>query len=134
VLRHELVELFLVLGVAQPIEEILEFGLLLFETLQGLDAVFVESAVAARGRTETAEAEAAARSTSLKRRRRYRDCGGQDDSWIVMATFDHEEAEECRARIVEEMRLLCDIEQAMKRIGPTPGRLESGLRYSRRPG
>src|ERR1700722_18168526 len=33
VLRHELVELFLVLGVTQPIEEILEFGLLLFEAL-----------------------------------------------------------------------------------------------------
>jgi hypothetical protein len=33
VLRHELVELFLVLGVTQPVEEILEFGLLLFEAL-----------------------------------------------------------------------------------------------------
>jgi hypothetical protein len=44
------------------------------------------------------------------------------------------EAEECRARIVEEMRLLCDLDQAMKRIGPMLGRLESGLRYSRRPG
>src|ERR1700676_202178 len=58
ILGHELVELFLVLGVAQPIEEILEFGLFLFEALQRLDAVFVEGAVAARGRTETAEAEA----------------------------------------------------------------------------
>jgi hypothetical protein len=50
VLGHELIELFLVLGVAQPIEEILEFGLLLLETLQRLDAVFVEGAVAAAGR------------------------------------------------------------------------------------
>ena len=57
-LRHELVELFLVLGVAQAIEKILEFGLLLLEALQGFHAVFVEGAVAARGRT--AEAEAAA--------------------------------------------------------------------------
>ena len=32
-LRHELVELFLVLGVAQAIEEIPELGLLLFEAL-----------------------------------------------------------------------------------------------------
>jgi hypothetical protein len=31
--------------VTQPIEEILEFGLLLFEALQGLDAVFVEGAI-----------------------------------------------------------------------------------------
>src|SRR6202035_825308 len=60
VLGHELVELFLVLGVAQPIEEILEFGLLLLEALQRLDAVFIEGAIAARGRAETAEAEAAA--------------------------------------------------------------------------
>ena len=45
VLRHEGVELFLVLGVTQPIEEILEFGLLLFEALQGLDAVSVEGAI-----------------------------------------------------------------------------------------
>src|SRR6202163_4308902 len=60
VLRHELVELFLVLGVAQAIEEIPEFGLLFLKPPQGFDAVFVEGAVAARGRTETAEAEAAA--------------------------------------------------------------------------
>src|SRR6478672_4067608 len=58
-LCHELVELFLVLGVAQAIEEILEFGLLLLEAPQGFDAVFVEGAVAARGRAKTAEAEAA---------------------------------------------------------------------------
>src|SRR3979490_2665601 len=60
VLRHELVELFLVLGVAQAIEEIPEFGLLFLETLQRFDAVFVEGAVAARGRTETAEAKTTA--------------------------------------------------------------------------
>src|SRR6202030_1446984 len=60
VLRHELVELFLVLGVTQPIEEILESGLLLFEALQRFHAVFIERAVAARGRTEAAEVEAAA--------------------------------------------------------------------------
>ena len=54
-LRHELVELFLVLGVAQAIEEIAEFGLLLFEAPQRFHAVFVEGAIAARGRTETAE-------------------------------------------------------------------------------
>ena len=51
-LRHELVELFLVLGVTQAIQEILEFGLLLLEAPQGVHAVFVEGAVAARGRTE----------------------------------------------------------------------------------
>src|SRR5260370_42387459 len=51
-LRHELVELFLVLGVTQAIEEILEFGLLLLEAPQRFHAVFVEGAVAARGRTE----------------------------------------------------------------------------------
>src|SRR3954453_6332337 len=52
VLRHELVELFLVLGVTQAIKELLEFGLLLFETPQGFHAVLVKGAVAARGRTE----------------------------------------------------------------------------------
>src|SRR3954454_10391668 len=60
VLRHELVELFLVLGVTQAVEEIPEFDLLLFKTLKRLGAVFVEGAVAARLRTEAAEAEAAA--------------------------------------------------------------------------
>src|SRR6266478_2453008 len=53
VLRHELVELFLVLGVPQPTEEFLEFVLLFLEPPQGFHAVFVEGAVAARGRTET---------------------------------------------------------------------------------
>src|SRR5579863_10297171 len=56
-LRHELVELFLVLGVTQAIEEILEFGLLFLKPSQRLHAVFVEGAVAARRR---AEREAAA--------------------------------------------------------------------------
>src|SRR6202795_3672037 len=60
VLRHELVELFLVLGVTQAIEEIAEFGLLFLEALQRFDAVLVEGAVAARGRAETAEAKTAA--------------------------------------------------------------------------
>src|ERR1019366_8850705 len=50
------VELFLVLGVTQPIEEIPEFGLLLLEALQGFHAVFVEGAIAARRRTAEAEA------------------------------------------------------------------------------
>src|SRR4249920_820577 len=59
VLRHELVELVLVLGVAQPIEEFLEFDLLLLEALQRLDAVFVEGAVAA-GRRAEAEPKTAA--------------------------------------------------------------------------
>src|SRR6476646_10591517 len=59
VLRHELVELFLVLGVAQAIEEILELDLLFLEPLQGLRAVLVEGAVAARGRTEAEACEAA---------------------------------------------------------------------------
>src|SRR3954452_2573499 len=56
-LGHELVELFLVLGVAQAVEEILELDLLFLEAAQGFDAVFVEGAVAARGR---AKAEATA--------------------------------------------------------------------------
>src|ERR1700759_3702460 len=56
-LRHERIELFLVLGVAQAIEEILELDLLLLKPPQRIRAVFVEGAIAARGR---AEAEAAA--------------------------------------------------------------------------
>src|SRR6478752_178237 len=51
-LRHELVELFLVLGVTQAIEEIAEFGLLFLEPPQGFHTVFVKGAVAAGGRTE----------------------------------------------------------------------------------
>ena len=46
-LRHEFVELLLVLGVTQPVEEVLEFGLLGLETLKCLHAVVVEGAVAA---------------------------------------------------------------------------------------
>src|ERR1700761_6774557 len=57
VLRHERIELFLVLGVAQAIEEILELDLLLLEPPQRIGAVLVEGAIATRGR---AEAEAAA--------------------------------------------------------------------------
>ena len=55
VLRHELVELFLVLGVAQAVEEVAEFDLLFLEPAQRVGAVFVEGAVAARsaGRTES---------------------------------------------------------------------------------
>src|SRR4051812_42090872 len=51
-LRHELVELFLVLGVTQAVEEVPEFGLLLLEPPQGFHAIVVKGAVAARGRTE----------------------------------------------------------------------------------
>src|SRR5512132_384375 len=59
VLRHELVELFLVLGVTQAVEEIPELDLLFLETLQGFGAVLVEGAVAARGRTEAEAGKAA---------------------------------------------------------------------------
>src|SRR5581483_2685682 len=51
-LRHERVELFLVLGVAQAGQEFLELLLLLLQPPQRLLAVFIESAVAARGRAE----------------------------------------------------------------------------------
>ena len=46
VLRHERVELFLVLGVAQASQEILELLLLFLEAAQRLRAVLVEGAVA----------------------------------------------------------------------------------------
>src|SRR5690242_16824212 len=52
VLGHEGVELFLVLGVAQPGQEFLELALLFLEPAQRISPVFVESAVAARGRTK----------------------------------------------------------------------------------
>jgi hypothetical protein len=52
VLCHELVELFLVPGMAQAIEEFPEFGLLFLEAPQGFHAVLVEGAVTARGWTE----------------------------------------------------------------------------------
>src|ERR1700748_1193633 len=55
-LRHELVELFLVTGVTQPFEEILKFPLLFLQAPQRLHAVFVEGAVGARGRAEAREA------------------------------------------------------------------------------
>src|SRR5438270_4430058 len=45
---HELVELGLVLGVTQAIQEALELGLLFLEPLQRLLAVFVKGAIAAR--------------------------------------------------------------------------------------
>src|SRR5690242_14034413 len=46
-LGHELVELGLVLGLAQPVEKLAELALLLFEPAQCLIAVFVKGAVAA---------------------------------------------------------------------------------------
>jgi hypothetical protein len=58
-LRHELVELFLVLGVTQPIEEIAKFALLFLEPSQRFHAVFVKRAIAAGGRTESAERKTA---------------------------------------------------------------------------
>src|SRR3954454_6884680 len=60
VLRHELAELFLVLGVAQAVEEILELDLLFLKAPQRLDAVFVERAVAAGGRAKATERKATA--------------------------------------------------------------------------
>src|SRR5260370_7873739 len=47
-LSHELVELGLVLGHAQALQEFTEFALLLFQPLQRIGTVFIESAVAAR--------------------------------------------------------------------------------------
>src|ERR1700731_3927140 len=58
VLPHERVELFLVLGVAQAAEEILELLLLLLQTAQRLAAIFVKGAVATGGRAEAEAAEA----------------------------------------------------------------------------
>src|SRR5271154_3726639 len=52
VLGHEGVELFLVLGMSQTAEEITELLLFLLKAPQGFRAVFVEGAIAARGRTE----------------------------------------------------------------------------------
>src|SRR5262245_54871789 len=49
-LRHELVELGLVLRRAQADEELLKLALLLFEAPQGLLAIVVEDLVAARSR------------------------------------------------------------------------------------
>src|SRR4051794_41918940 len=50
VLGHEGVELFLVPGVAQAVEEIAEFDLLLFQPAQRVGAIFVEGAGAGRRR------------------------------------------------------------------------------------
>jgi len=47
---HELIELGLVLGGAQPIEELAELLLLFLEPAQRVGAVVVEGAIAARGR------------------------------------------------------------------------------------
>jgi hypothetical protein len=46
--RHELIELDLVLGKTEPVEEFAEFALFLFKPLHGLGLVFVEGAIAAR--------------------------------------------------------------------------------------
>src|SRR5215469_8900279 len=45
---HELVELSLVLCLAQPVEKRLELALLFFQAAQGLGAVFVKCSIAAR--------------------------------------------------------------------------------------
>ena len=57
-LRHELVELFLVLGVTQPIEEIAKFVLLLLKPAQGFHAVFIKRAITAGRWAESAERKA----------------------------------------------------------------------------
>jgi hypothetical protein len=49
-LRHEGIELGLVLGEAEPIEKVAELALLVLEALERLGAVIVEGAVAARRR------------------------------------------------------------------------------------
>src|SRR5262245_57400072 len=58
-LGHELVELGLVLGEAQPLQKLTELALLLLETLERLGAVLVERAVAARRRVAEAAEPAA---------------------------------------------------------------------------
>src|SRR5205807_4020090 len=45
---HELIELGLVLGGAQPLQEFAELALLLFEPAQSLGAIFIEGMIAAR--------------------------------------------------------------------------------------
>jgi len=45
---HELVELSLVLCLAQPVEKRLELALLFFQAAQGLGAVFIKCSIAAR--------------------------------------------------------------------------------------
>src|SRR5579863_6705638 len=49
---HELIELAAVLGEAQPLEELLELALLVFEPLQRLRAIVIEGAITARRPTE----------------------------------------------------------------------------------
>src|SRR4051812_49137127 len=46
-LGHELIELFLILGMAQTIEKIPEFGLLFLKAPQRFHAVFIEGPIAA---------------------------------------------------------------------------------------
>ena len=48
-LGHELVELGLVLGMAQAVEKLFEFALLVLEVAEGLRAIFVKRPIAARG-------------------------------------------------------------------------------------
>src|SRR6516164_1133525 len=48
---HKLIELGAILGKAQPLQELPEFALLILEPAQGLGAVLIERAVAARGRS-----------------------------------------------------------------------------------
>src|SRR5258705_7741231 len=56
--RHELVELGLVLGGAQAVEELPELLLLVFEAPQSLGPIVVEGVVAARGAPAPGAAEA----------------------------------------------------------------------------
>src|SRR5580693_8362668 len=57
-LGHELIELALVLGHTQALQEFTELPLLLLQSPQRLGAVFVESAIAARGPGPAAGTEA----------------------------------------------------------------------------
>ena len=59
-LRHELIELGLVLGETQPIEEVLELALLFLEPAQSLGAILVERVIAQLGRPDHAVRTAAA--------------------------------------------------------------------------
>ena len=53
-LGHELIELGLVLGEAQPVQELTELALLVFQPAQGLGAIFVEAGCRSRGPRATA--------------------------------------------------------------------------------
>ena len=46
-LGHELIELHPVLGKAQPLQEFLEFALLIFETAERFDPIIVECPITA---------------------------------------------------------------------------------------